>query len=78
MFGYQTSKVHKFHKKGRQEEDIAVIQTSRNPQDIHKSQAGCYVAITRHTKSFLLVTLTKDDIISQWIIRAKSFSPLTI
>lgn len=63
--GYNTSTVHEFQ--GRQAENIALIRTSTIKEDIYDSKPHCIVALSRHTKSFIYITPSRNDTLSRWI-----------
>lgn len=51
---YTNSKVNKLL-------TLAVVQTSKNIQDIYNSVPHCLVAISRHRRSFTFYTPARDD-----------------
>ncbi|KAG8252014.1 hypothetical protein J6590_068222 [Homalodisca vitripennis] len=61
--GNTTSTIHEFQ--DRRAGSIVVVRTSSSPEDIYNSIPHCLVGITRHTKSFF--------ILSKWI---KKLTPL--
>lgn len=68
--GYTTATIHEYQ--GRQAEDIVVVRTTSNLDNIYNSIPHCLVGISRHTKSFLYITPTRDDTISKWIQHSNS------
>lgn len=74
--GYKTSTVHEYQ--GRQADHVAVVRLSAGDEEIYNSKPHCLVAISRHRKSFLYISPTVNDTLSNWIHKSTAnSSPVT-